>query len=248
MRAPSEEMPMSRFPVRTVLAALLLACAAPLLADEPAAPVVKRESTATAPRSATETAVRKKSVPQVRSRVAATACTEEQETAIETARRAAAIRTQVAVDRIRGLHPSTGASDRRDAESKASELIDSDVDFGQVQEIAEGIRNRVSSAELAVVCESASNPSCTVRTAFVEDSKAPIHICPHYFETSTAEQRIRTMVHESAHLGGIREAGESESYCVLFDCSSNCGGFYAADSWAHYLHCVAGETPDDASL
>ncbi len=239
---------MFRFPVRTVLALLVLACVAPLRADEQPAPVVKRESKAAAPRSATETAVRKKSVPQVRSRVAAQACTTEQESTIEAARLAAAVRTQVAVDKIRGLHPSTGASDRREAESKAYELIDSDVNFDQVQEIAEGIRNRVSNAELPVVCESASNPSCTVRTAFVEDLKTPIHICPHFFETSSAEQRIRTMVHESAHLGGIREEGESESYCVLFDCSSNCGGFYAADSWAHYLHCMAGETPDDASL
>ncbi len=238
---------MSRFSARLVLAALVFTCA-PALADEPPARVVKRASDKPAPRGATEAVVRKQSVPQVRSRVAATACTDEQTAEIEAARAAAAIRTQVAVDRIRGLHPSTGASDRREAESKAYGLIDSDVNFDQVQEIAEGIRNRVSNRELPVVCEAASNSNCTVRTAFVEDSRAPIHICPHFFETSSAEQRIRTMVHESAHMVGVREEGESESYCVLFDCSSNCGGFYAADSWAHYLHCVAGETPDDASL
>lgn len=183
-------------------------------------------------------------MPVVQTRVAAESCSPEQEAKIEAARRAAAIRSQVATDRARGLHPSTGEQDRRDAQRHASKLIDDDVDFDQVVEITESIRDRVSSASLRTVCEGKSNPNCAVRSAYVENLSPPIHVCPAFFETSSDEQNIRTLIHESAHLSRIREEGESESYCVLFDCDTNCGGFYAADSWAHFVHCVAGETPD----
>jgi hypothetical protein len=106
----------------------------------------------------------------------------------------------------------------------------------------------VSSSELKVACETDKNPNCAVRTAYVENLSSPIHFCPAFFQTSTPEQRIRTLIHESAHLARIKEEGDSESYCVSFDCESNCGGFYVADGWAHYLHCLSGQKADQADV
>jgi hypothetical protein len=231
-------------------AVLLIAFASPcaLLAGEPVAERVKKGATnKPGTRAVIETdpsKVVKKPSPVVRSRVAAEACTPEQEAIIETARKAAAIRTQVATDHARGLHPSTGENDKREAQRLADKLIDPDVDFDQVVEITENIRDRVSSASLRTACSAASDANCAVRSAYVQDLSPPIHICPEFFKSSTPEQRIRTMIHESAHLSRIKEEGDSESYCVMFDCDTNCGGFHAADGWAHFVHCVSGQTPD----
>jgi hypothetical protein len=242
-------MKRSEVAFRGVVMLLALTLTSSASAEEPAAqPVVKRTSDAPVPRGEAQSPdpsrVVEKPVPTVQSRVAPEACTPKQEKVIEAARRAGAVRSQVATDRARGLHPNTGERDRLEAEQAANQLIDVDVDFGQVVEITETIRDRMSSASLPVVCESKSNPNCAVRAAYVTNLEPPIHICPAFFDTSSSEQRIRTMIHESAHLAGLREQGDSESYCVFFDCETNCGGFYAADSWAHFVHCVAGETPD----
>lgn len=237
----------SAFRDAVLLIALLAAAGAS--AEEPGAtPVVKKPSGKLEVRGEAKTPapgrIEKKPAPILQTRVAAEACTSEQEELIEAARKAAAIRSQVATDRARGVHPTTGDMDRREAERKATLLIDPDVNFEQVVELSEKIRDRVSSSSLRVVCEAESNPNCAVRSAYVQDLQAPIHICPAFFETSTPEQRIRTLIHESAHLAHIREEGDSESYCVLFDCQTSCGGFYVADAWAHFVHCVAGEAPD----
>jgi len=187
--------------------------------------------------------VEKKPEAKVQSRVASEGCTPAQETAIEEARRSAAIRSQVATDRARGVHPTTGDRDRREAESTSYRVIDSELDFDQVVEVSENIRDKVSNMGLRVSCESARNPNCAVRSAYVEDLSPPIHVCPGFFESS-AEQRTRTLIHESAHLTGIKEKGDAESYCVLFDCQTRCGDFYTADAWAHFIHCAAGQPAD----
>ncbi len=232
------------------IAALALATgAAPSGADEHGAePVVQRPSDRSdageAPEPAAGRVERKPAVVEVTTRVAAESCTREQEEVIETARRAAAIRSQVATDRARGLHPSTGDMDRLEVQQTAYRVIEPDLDFGQVVEISEKMRDRVSSMGLRAACSAKSDPNCAVRSAYVADLAPPIHVCPAFFDTSSAEQRVRTLIHESAHLVGIREKGDGESYCVLFDCDTSCGGFYAADSWAHFVHCAAGQTPD----
>ena len=190
----------------------------------------------------------KKPNPVVSSRVAPEACNSAEESMIETARKSAAVRTQVATDRARGLHPSTGASDKREAQRLFDKIVDPNVDFDQVIEVSESIRNRVSSPDLKVQCETDKNPNCAVRTAYVENLSPPIHFCPAFFQTSTAEQRIRTLVHESAHLSRIKQEGDAESYCVSFDCDSNCGGFGVADGWAHFLHCASGEKADEVEV
>ncbi len=233
---------------------MVLACPSALLAEEPAAkPVIKQKSEKARTRSAAKpdpSKIVKKPNPTVQSRVAAEGCTPAQEEQIETARKAAAIRTQTATDRARGLHPSTGTNDQREAESLAAKLIDDDLDFEQVVEISEKIRNRVSNADLPTACASAEDTNCTGRAAYVLGTSPPIQLCPGFFakEKSSPEQRIRTLIHESAHLVGVREESGEESYCGLFDCEIRCGNFYAADGWAHFMHCLSGSTPDKADL
>jgi hypothetical protein len=187
--------------------------------------------------------VKKPAVSTVQSRVVSERCTAKQDKIIETARRAAQLRTQVAVDHARGLHPTTGDDDRREAERFASRLI-GDVSFQQVCDVSETIRDRVSNASLKVDCTTSQDKECGDRKAYVVGMEPPIHLCPQFF-TGSDEERIRTLIHESAHLARIQqEEGQPESYCIFFDCESNCGGFYSADSWAHFLHCAAGATPD----
>lgn len=187
----------------------------------------------------------KKPAPTVKSREAAEACTLAQKEILDTARKAAAERAKTATDRARGSDPTTGEQDREAAEKLARKLIDEEVSFDKAVEITADIRDWLSSdSELEIVCESASDTHCAARSAYVQDTTQPIHLCPDFFTTSTAEQRIRGMIHESAHLYGIEEEGDSDTFCVQFDCETSCGGSDVADSWAHFVHCLAGETPD----
>ena len=68
-------------------------------------------------------------------------------------------------------------------------------------------------------------------------------VCPAFFR-DTPEQQTRTLLHEAAHLAGIGTADNSETYDVDYDCGTSFGEFEAADSWAHYIHCLSGQTPD----
>lgn len=90
----------------------------------------------------------------------------------------------------------------------------------------------------------AKDATCTQRkfAAYVVGHRPPVHLCPTFF-TSGFEQQVRTLVHESAHVAGIGQV-EGESYCVTFDCQGGCGGFEAADSWSHYVHCTSQQRPD----
>ncbi len=82
--------------------------------------------------------------------------------------------------------------------------------------------------------------------AYVVGNRPPIHLCSAFFRSSP-EQRVRTLVHEAAHLAGIGEV-DGESYCVTFDCESGCGpGFEAGDSWSHYVHCLSNQWPNQAT-
>ena len=242
---------MKRFHICALMAiGIALAAPAAVRADD-VKPIVKRPSDKPGTRTAAKPdpkKIEKKPNAVVSTRVAPEKCDSAEEAMIESARAAAAVRTQVAVDKARGLHPSTGANDKREAERLFEKLVAPDVDFDQVVEVSESIRNKVSSPSLAVQCETDKNPNCAVRTAYVENLSAPIHFCPAFFQTSTREQRVRTLVHESAHLSRIKEDGDSESYCVSFDCDTNCGGFGVADGWAHFLHCLSGEKADEVEV
>lgn len=51
------------------------------------------------------------------------------------------------------------------------------------------------------------------------------------------------MIHEMAHIKGIGKADVGEQYFPVFDCTSK-GAFESADSWANYVHCLSGQSPD----
>lgn len=114
-------------------------------------------------------------------------------------------------------------------------------------------------------CSGAADKNCGSRNGYVRSGETGImHLCPNFFDekaiavtASAAEKRIRTIVHESAHLAhpDIREPG-GESYCVLFTCEDSCGDgptdpgtnksvpARVADNWAQFVHCASRRVPD----
>lgn len=115
-------------------------------------------------------------------------------------------------------------------------------------------------------CSTAADKHCGSRAGYVRsDEKGIIHLCPKFFNeksledaASPAEQRVRTLVHESAHLAhpDISEPG-GESYCVVFTCEDSCGDgprdertgknvpARVADNWSQFAHCASGRKPDE---
>jgi hypothetical protein len=90
----------------------------------------------------------------------------------------------------------------------------------------------------------AGDPECGSRAGYVRGHQPPIVLCPEFFkDPAAAEGRIRTMIHEMAHVKGIGKADVGEQYFPVFDCTSK-GAFESADSWANYVHCLSDQTPD----
>ena len=114
-----------------------------------------------------------------------------------------------------------------------------------MEQITDILGNMTSalSPGVAITRAPASDPNCGNRAGYVIDHHAPIFLCPPFF-TSSFEERIRTMVHESAHVAGIGQPN-GEGYCAVFDYSGPCpGDFSAADSWAQYVNAVTDQPPD----
>ena len=172
---------------------------------------------------------------------------------IENARQAAAIRTQVALLRVRGIVPPgpPGRTDpgqvmRRRARSLARVMFEwNDPNMNQIEEVVSSMVSHLTNPQVMV--GGRGDPECGSRAAYVRGFRTPIILCPTFF-SDTPEQQIRTMIHESAHLARIASAGLGESYCVIFDCETSCGGFNSADSWAQFVHCLSGRTPDQPTV
>jgi hypothetical protein len=169
---------------------------------------------------------------------------------IDTARQAAAIRCQVAMFRVRGIAPAgpSGAIDPSielgmRARSLAQTMFQwADPNMDQIGDVIGSMVNFLTSG-VQVMVAGAGDPECGSRAAYVRGLRPPIVLCPGFFSDSS-EQRIRTMIHESAHLSRIGSGALGESYCVDFDCATSCGGFDSADSWAHFVHCLSSQKPD----
>ncbi len=95
---------------------------------------------------------------------------------------------------------------------------------------------------LKTTTAAANDPHCSQHAGYVLGHTPPVVLCPMFF-TSSADQQIRTMVHEAAHIAGIGQP-DGEAYCTVYDCESNCGGFSSADVWSNYVHCLSGQTAD----
>lgn len=169
---------------------------------------------------------------------------------IEDARRAAAIRCQVAMFRVRNIVPA-GPAGATDPATELAVRVRSlaqtmfrwqNPNIEQIGEVVSSMVNYLTS-RTQVMIAGAGDSECGQRAAYVRGHRPPIVLCPAFFSESP-EQRIRTMIHESAHLARIGNADLGESYCVDFDCVTSCGGFDSADSWAHFVHCLSNQAPD----
>lgn len=159
---------------------------------------------------------------------------------IDEARRAAAIRAQIAMFKASGVQ---GIGPFQEARRLAQIKFDwPDPNMDQISEILSGMGGGLISVEVKVA--GPGDPECGNRSGYVRDHRAPIVLCPGFFaDPGNNEGRIRTMIHEMAHVKGIGKASVSEEYFQIFDCTSK-GSFGSADSWANYVHCLSGQTPD----
>jgi len=115
------------------------------------------------------------------------------------------------------------------------------------------MKNRIASPNTPVNRVHFPDSRIGLRSAFVVGNRVPIVLCPAFFGGSD-EQRIRTMVHESAHLTGIGDPN-GEAYYLRFNslnedpqivqgspASQNRADF--ADTWAKYVNAVTSQPPD----
>jgi hypothetical protein len=180
-------------------------------------------------------------------------CNERQRALVDEARRTGAIRCQVAAFRTKGIVApgppelgDPGLASRWEAQAVADRIFGERLNMEQVGDIVTGMGARLAASDLPVECAPSSDPECGSRSGYVVGYRPPIYLCPPFFRAS-GEERIRTLVHEAAHLARIGEP-RGESYCPVFDCASPCGGFSTADAWSHYVHCVSGRTPDQPEV
>ena len=128
--------------------------------------------------------------------------------------------------------------------------LDSLPDVARVLGLMDGILERGR-----FICGSKADKACQSRNGYVRRGEGDvIHLCPAVMKGSkeAAEQRVRNMTHEAAHLVDARiSQPEGEGYCVVFDCELACPGktpYLVADNWAQFTHCAGGEKPDEAFL
>lgn len=179
----------------------------------------------------------------------------QQQRIIDTARRSAAIRCQIAMFRVGGIVPpgperriDPSIEWRRRARSLAQVMFN--WENPNMEQIRDVISSMVNFLTLGVQTRIAPNndPECGTRAAYVRGLRPPVVLCPTFFNNNSPEQQVRTMIHEAAHLARIGNADLGESYCVDFDCVTSCGGFDSADSWTHFVHCLSGQLPDQSTM
>jgi len=187
-------------------------------------------------------------------------CTPAQNRMIEAALPEARARIEAAKLKVKGVDPKATQAGRLTLGSGYNET-----------EVA-AVLDLMSAALAAPVmrCSEASDPHCGSRAGYVRsDEKGVMHLCPKFFnqkagepgDATPAEQRVRTVVHEAAHMAhpNISEPG-GESYCVVFTCQDSCGDgpfdpqqgknvpARVADNWSQFVHCASGRKPDEAGM
>jgi hypothetical protein len=189
---------------------------------------------------------------------------------ISFARAAAFQRCFVAHQRVVGIGPTPDDPKRVDpnlparlrALESAQNIFDqadldlSDLDNDSTLGITLGkMKNILANGSLPTVNVPSSDPRSHFREAFVENQRAPVFLCPQFFAT-TDEQRIRTFVHEAAHMAGIGDP-QGEAYYSQYNCQNTPPDTIIgqqrtirrvdqADTWSKFVHCVSGQPPDTA--
>jgi hypothetical protein len=126
-------------------------------------------------------------------------------------------------------------------------------DMDDIGDVLGDMKNRIASPNTPFDRAHFPDPRCGGRSGFVVGNRIPIFLCPRFFGGSD-EQRIRTIVHEAAHLTGIGDP-DGEAYYLLFNRqnedpqivqgtprSLNRADF--ADTWAKYVNAVTGQPED----
>ena len=167
-----------------------------------------------------------------------------QQKMVDAARRAAAVRTQIAMFKASGVQGASGFLEAKRLAQIKFDWPDPNVD--QIAEILSGMGGGLVSVDVKVAGK--GDPECGSRAGYVRGHHPPIVVCPGFFkDPSDAEGRIRTMVHEMAHVKGIGGADAAEQYFPIFDCDQK-GSFGSADAWSNYVHCLSGQTPDEEKI
>jgi hypothetical protein len=162
---------------------------------------------------------------------------------MEAARREAFLRIQRAYLHLNGTHPHHGEQWQREGLRLARRLISSRVpDIDYVTDRLSRMMSALSTCNR--IMRGPETSACNLYSAYYSSGDRKIHLCNRFFNRPTTnEQRIRTLIHESAHAIGIGRSGQ-ESYLPVFDCQTSLNDLSAADAWAHFIHCVLGLPPD----
>ena len=170
--------------------------------------------------------------------------------AVKQAKGAAAGRVQSVYFAVTGQGasaPQAAASRHKQAKEVAQLMLGADIDKYNVDDVLRSMNATLLSSGLTFNCAARSAKGCKQWAGFVEQGKYAVSLCPRFF-TDSAEQRVRTLVHESAHVAKVYFVGE-EAYCAVYDCQSVCGGagdkqWNMADNWGHFVHCASGQKAD----
>jgi hypothetical protein len=166
---------------------------------------------------------------------------------LEDAREGAAARTLKAYRALTGLgspDPQQTAADWSQARVLAETLLGvSGFDMDRVTTTIRDMMNHLRPGSFQTIPAAADDEFCEAWPAYSVQGRPGITICPSFFEKHTDEQRIRILIHEAAHLTGIGSAF-AEEYCSEYDCVNDCGDKNSADTWAQFVHCLSGATPD----
>lgn len=180
---------------------------------------------------------------------------------IERARLAGFQRSFAAFMQVVGIGPSPperrrdpNEENRRRARDLAITIFNNpNPDMEDIGDTLGDMKNRIASPTLPVQQAHFPDPRCGNRSAFVVGNRIPVVVCPRFFG-GNEEQRIRTMVHESAHLTGVGDPS-GEAYYLQFNRvnedpqiiegtprSTNRADF--ADTWAKYVNAVTNQPAD----
>jgi hypothetical protein len=195
-------------------------------------------------------------------RDSATNCTRDEQAAIDTALPAAKSRVFSVQQTFAEIAPPgpdgsnyLAESRKRDLDVLGRTIFGADYEKTDVDYYIRGMRD-VLLAKPVIACSTGADAHCGGRDGYVMTGQRTIHVCPNFFNSNTggtavdrsapaAEQRVRTLVHESAHVAGISEHDGKESYCAFFTCDASCGaGANVADNWSQWVHCGSGQAPD----
>lgn len=180
---------------------------------------------------------------------------------IRRARVGAFQRTFAAFMQVAGIGPPPPA--RRENPNTANQLRarslamnifnNSNPDMEDIGSVLGDMKNRIASPSLPIERAHFPDPRCGNRAGFVVGNRIPVFLCPRFFGGSD-EGRIRTFVHESAHLTGIGDPN-GEAYYLVFNSrnedpqivqgtprSSNRAD--TADTWAKYVNAVTNQLAD----